>query len=101
MAFPDIIQLLIDNPRPQMKKASFYFSQCKSFEDEEEPLLSQIMLDLIQCSESLMSLAIYVRTGNVALKEDVATLNNVIQSNNWDIETSLEIIVPRHLLKTP
>ena len=84
-----------------MKKASFYFSQYKSIEGEEQPpqQLSQMLLDLIHHSESLKSLAIYVRIGSVSLKEDVARLKNVIQSNNWDIDTSLEIVVPRHLLK--
>ena len=84
-----------------MKKASFYFSQYKSIEGEEQPppQLSQMLLDLIHNSESLKSLAIYVRIGSVSLKEDVARLKNVIQSNNWDIDTSLEIVVPRHLLK--
>jgi len=98
--FKDVIQLLIDNPRPQMKKASFYFSHYKSDESEEEPpQLSQMMLDFIHHSESLKSLAIYVRIGSVPLRVDVARLGKVIQSNNWDIDTSLEIVVPRHLLK--
>ena len=83
-----------------MKKASFYFSHYKSDESEEEPLqLSQMMLDFIHHSESLKSLAIYVRIGSVPLRVDVARLGKVIQSNNWDIDTSLEIVVPRHLLK--
>ena len=98
----DIIQLLLDNPRPLLKKASFYFSQYKSTEEleEDEPKLSQLMLELIQNSESLKHLAIYVRSGTLSLKEDVTTLKNIIEANNWDLDTSLEIVIPRHLLNT-
>ena len=85
-----------------MKKASFYFSQYKSAEEleENEPKLSQVMLDLIQCSESLKNLAIYVRSGTPSLKFDVSTLQNMIEANNWDLDTSLEIVIPRHFLNT-
>ena len=94
--FSEILKLLIDVPRPKLKKLGFYYSKYEVLPDNDDEIgIPSQLHEFIQTNPNLSHLTVYVRAGIQKLKDDFAELDQSLKSMNWDLNTRFEIVIPR------
>jgi len=94
--FQEILKLLIDVPRPKLRKLGFYYSKYEVLpEDDEDIGITSQLHEFIQTNPNLSHLTVYVRAGIQKLKDELSELDQSLKTMNWDLNTRFEIVIPR------